>query len=182
MLIHGQHLLKVHHLLNTVSRSFSSLKEGGRSEFKYISFFPLLFPLFTCKVLCRDEEVLDNLVNHVICTDFALKSMIGEAELLIFTSLQLPQNLHSESKTICLQRIMPCSNRNMLRLMFIYLLVLLNLQDCRGNLISGEFSGDSKVLFLLNLIIMFMFKPIDPGRVYLQTQATPRASTSRGVQ
>ncbi|XP_057795517.1 uncharacterized protein LOC131011728 isoform X6 [Salvia miltiorrhiza] len=42
----------------------------------------------------RDEEVLDNLVTHAICTDFALKSMIGEAELLIFTSLQLPQNLH----------------------------------------------------------------------------------------
>ncbi|KAG6390486.1 hypothetical protein SASPL_148221 [Salvia splendens] len=40
----------------------------------------------------RDEEVLDNLVTHAICTDFALKSMIGEAELLIFTSVQLPQN------------------------------------------------------------------------------------------
>ncbi|XP_047964286.1 uncharacterized protein LOC125208675 isoform X2 [Salvia hispanica] len=42
----------------------------------------------------RDEEVLDNLVTHAICTDFALKSMIGEAELLIFTSVQLPQNRH----------------------------------------------------------------------------------------
>ncbi|KAH6824086.1 hypothetical protein C2S53_004052 [Perilla frutescens var. hirtella] len=42
----------------------------------------------------RDEEILDNLVTHAICTDFALKSTIGEAELLIFTSLQLPQNLH----------------------------------------------------------------------------------------
>lgn len=41
----------------------------------------------------RDEEVLDNLMTHAICTDVALKSMIGEAELLIFTSLQLPRNL-----------------------------------------------------------------------------------------
>ncbi|XP_042036969.1 uncharacterized protein LOC121783005 isoform X1 [Salvia splendens] len=42
----------------------------------------------------RDEEVLDNLVAHAICTDFALRSMIGEAELLLFTSVQLPQNRH----------------------------------------------------------------------------------------
>ncbi|KAL8515157.1 hypothetical protein ACS0TY_014025 [Phlomoides rotata] len=42
----------------------------------------------------RDEDVLDNLLTHTINADFALKSMIGEAELLIFTSLQLPQNFH----------------------------------------------------------------------------------------
>lgn len=42
----------------------------------------------------RDEDVLDNLLTHTINADFALKSMIGETELLIFTSLQLPQNFH----------------------------------------------------------------------------------------
>lgn len=62
------------------------------------------------QMLRRDEEVLDNLVTHAICTDFALRSMIGEAELLIFTSVQLPQNCHSESMIICLQGIMPFSH------------------------------------------------------------------------
>ncbi|KAI3464640.1 hypothetical protein Pfo_021303 [Paulownia fortunei] len=42
----------------------------------------------------RDEEVLDSLLTYAICTDIALKAMIGKAELLIFTSLQLPQRLH----------------------------------------------------------------------------------------
>ncbi|KAL0285111.1 UNVERIFIED_CONTAM: hypothetical protein Scaly_2828800 [Sesamum calycinum] len=42
----------------------------------------------------RGEEILDCLLNDAICTDFALKGMIGKAELLIFSSLQLPEKLH----------------------------------------------------------------------------------------
>ncbi|KAG8378129.1 hypothetical protein BUALT_Bualt08G0106000 [Buddleja alternifolia] len=42
----------------------------------------------------RDEEVLDSLMSDAICNDFALKAMVGKSELLIFTSLQLPQKLH----------------------------------------------------------------------------------------
>ncbi|KAL0314431.1 UNVERIFIED_CONTAM: hypothetical protein Sangu_2287500 [Sesamum angustifolium] len=45
----------------------------------------------------RGEEILDCLLNDAICTDFALKGMIGKAELLIFSSLQLPENLHRET-------------------------------------------------------------------------------------
>ncbi|KAL0438209.1 UNVERIFIED_CONTAM: hypothetical protein Slati_2303900 [Sesamum latifolium] len=42
----------------------------------------------------RGQEILDCLLNDAICTDFALKGMIGKAELLIFSSLQLPEKLH----------------------------------------------------------------------------------------
>ncbi|KAL6524987.1 hypothetical protein OROMI_030580 [Orobanche minor] len=42
----------------------------------------------------RDEEVFGRLLTYAICGDFALKAMIGKAELLIFTSLQLPVKLH----------------------------------------------------------------------------------------
>ncbi|KAL0360346.1 UNVERIFIED_CONTAM: hypothetical protein Sradi_3719100 [Sesamum radiatum] len=42
----------------------------------------------------RGQEILDCLLNDAICTDFALKGMIGKAELLIFSSLRLPEKLH----------------------------------------------------------------------------------------
>ncbi|KAK6118810.1 hypothetical protein DH2020_047445 [Rehmannia glutinosa] len=42
----------------------------------------------------RDEEVFDSLLRYAICSDFALKAMIDRAELLIFTSIQLPEKLH----------------------------------------------------------------------------------------
>ncbi|KAL8059458.1 hypothetical protein ABFS82_03G087900 [Erythranthe guttata] len=42
----------------------------------------------------RDEDVFDSLLSYAIYTDFALKAMIGDAELLIFTSVQLPGKLH----------------------------------------------------------------------------------------
>lgn len=42
----------------------------------------------------RDEEVFGSLVNEAIYTDFAFRAIIGETELLIFTSVQLPKKLH----------------------------------------------------------------------------------------
>lgn len=104
--MYGPHPSRVHHLPNTMPPSCSFLKEGGKRELT-IYFFLLIplfcFPYLHSECLHRDENVLDNLLTHTINADFALKSMIGEAELLIFTSLQLPQNFHSESKTLCIQ-------------------------------------------------------------------------------
>lgn len=89
-----------------------SWKKVGKGNW-YI-FPPFRFPYLHSKCFRRDEGVLDNLLTHTINADFALKSMIGEAELLIFTSLQLPQNFHSESKTSCIQRIMLLSLKSFL--------------------------------------------------------------------
>lgn len=45
----------------------------------------------------RDEGHLDKLISEAIYTDYAFQAMIGETELLVFTSIHLPKNLHSES-------------------------------------------------------------------------------------
>ncbi|CAA0810012.1 WAT1-related protein [Striga hermonthica] len=42
----------------------------------------------------RDEEVFNNMLTYAMCGDFALKATIGKAELLVFTSIQLPGKLH----------------------------------------------------------------------------------------
>ncbi|KAL3638906.1 hypothetical protein CASFOL_016813 [Castilleja foliolosa] len=41
----------------------------------------------------RDEQVFDSLVTYASCSDLALKATIGRAEILIFTSIQLPVNI-----------------------------------------------------------------------------------------
>lgn len=61
------------------------------------SYFPCFHYLQT-NLFHRDEEVFDSLLAYAAYTDFALKAMIGEAELLVFTSLQLPGKLQSKSK------------------------------------------------------------------------------------
>lgn len=185
--MYGQHPLRVRHLLNTVLRSFSFRREGGRSKLSICSYFHCCFPYLHATCFSRDEELLDNLLSHAICTDFALKTMIGKAELLIFTSLHLPGNIHSESKTNYTYRIMLFFFFFFCRvtlsfLKFIPPRVLLNMQDSRENFISGEFSGDIKLLLLTNQIIMSIFKPLERGRVYLQIQGIIGALRGKGVQ
>ncbi|XP_051139498.1 uncharacterized protein LOC127257174 isoform X3 [Andrographis paniculata] len=42
----------------------------------------------------RDGELLDSVIAEAVYSDFAFRAMIGETELLIFTSVQLPKKLH----------------------------------------------------------------------------------------
>lgn len=45
---------------------------------------------------CRDDNVFDGLVDGMIKEDLAMRAVLKEAELLVFTSYDLPMHMRSE--------------------------------------------------------------------------------------
>lgn len=120
---------------------------------------PRLYLCFTCcttsnlgMILCfRDDQVFDNLLYNLRHYDFALKALVGDSELLIFTSAQLPEKHQSN-----------CYHPKVLnayKLLYMFQLTTLNLQDLRVNYIYGAFSMEDKLLLNTHPMIVSFIIP-----------------------
>lgn len=104
----------------------------------------------------RDDQGFENLLYNLRHYDIALKALVGDSELLIFTSAHLPEKHHSNSYH---PKVLNG------KLLHMFVLTTLILQDLRVNYIYGASSVEDKLLLNTYLMIVSF---IIPGRHKLQ--------------
>lgn len=101
-----------------------------------------------------DEKAFQILLDSMIGQDLALRSVVQNAELLVFSSKLLPQQYWSEPHCLCLlKNYLDSIYRTSVYIFFFFfflhkvelVLELIDLQDFRRNFIYGEFLGKSKL-------------------------------------
>lgn len=90
-----------------------------------------------------DEKAFQILLDSMIGQDLALRSVVQNAELLVFSSKLLPQKYWSEPHCIEHQFISFSFSFFLHKVELV--LELIDLQDFRRNFIYGEFLGKSKL-------------------------------------